>query len=175
MVFNISWLNTQQDKVRIKGKGEQSKERSNALLYILMCCIVTTMINYTNICMQNHTERHSLLEKYTSHFIWKGCVWEGLGDRTELQHIDPHSYGHQRFFPVLLCCLTGGLGPASLGAGFLYRILSLTGLVSKLSIEGLRAPSFGSWLSLPHLVSKTNWLPVSPSYIIVQRPLNISP
>ena len=39
-------------------------------------------------------ERHSSLEKYTSHFIWKGCVWEGVGDRTELQHFDPHSIGH---------------------------------------------------------------------------------
>ena len=26
-------------------------------------------------------------EKYTSHFIWKGCVWVGVGVRTELQHI----------------------------------------------------------------------------------------
>ena len=42
----------------------------------------------------NKDERHSSLEKYTSHFIWKCCVWEGVGDRTELQHIDPHSYGH---------------------------------------------------------------------------------
>ena len=24
------------------------------------------------------------------------CVWEGVGDRTELQYIDPNSYGHQR-------------------------------------------------------------------------------
>ena len=68
--------------------------------------------------MQNHNddtiidERHSFLEKYTSHFIWKGCVWEGVGDRTELQHIDTHSYGHNRFFPVLNW---GPGGPASLG------------------------------------------------------------
>ena len=79
----------------------------------------------------------SLLEKYTSYFNWKGCVWEGVGDRTELQHIDPHSYGHQRFFPVLLGCSTGSLG----------------------------APPAGCWLSLPHLVTnwsglQTNWLPV---------------
>ena len=27
--------------------------------------------------------------------VTKGfTVWEGVGDRTELQHIDPHSYGH---------------------------------------------------------------------------------
>ena len=45
-------------------------------------------------------------------------------------------------------CSIGGLGPNLLGAGFLYRTFSLTGLVSKLS----------DFLS-------------SPSYIIVQRHL----
>ena len=56
--------------------------------------------------MQNHNDAMKMsedtsLEKYTSHFIWKGLKgllkvlqWEGVGDRTELQHIDPHSYGH---------------------------------------------------------------------------------
>ena len=44
-------------------------------------------------------------------------------------------------------------GPASMDVGFLYRILSLSGLVSKLSIGGLRAPSAGCWLSVPHLIS----------------------
>ena len=65
------------------------------------------------------TSGHSSLEKYTSHFIWKGS--KGLrrvllcerwvGDWTELQHNDPHSSGHNSvFFPVLLGCSTGGLG-----------------------------------------------------------------
>ena len=74
-------------------------------------------------------------------------MWEGVGDWTELQHIDPHSYGHQRFFPALQGCSTRGLG----------------------------AYSAGCWLPQPHLVTngsdlQTNWLPVSPSYIIVQSP-----
>ena len=54
-------------------------------------------------CMQNHKdEQHGSLEKYTSHFIWKGSKgllkvllcerWVGVW--TELQHIDPHTYGH---------------------------------------------------------------------------------
>ena len=47
-------------------------------------------------------------------------------------------------------------GPASLSAGFLYRILSPTRLIPNWLIGGLRAPSDGCWLSLPHLVS--NWL-----------------
>ena len=97
----------------------------------------------------NKDEQHSLLEKYTSHFIWKVCVWEGVGDRTELQHIDPHSIGHNCVSFLFSCAAQpGAWGPILLGAGFLYRILSPTGLVSKL----------------------TNFLS-SPSYIIVQRPL----
>ena len=54
------------------------------------------------------TSGHSSVEKYTSHFIWKGS--KGLrrvllcerwvGDWTELQHIDPHSSGyHSLSFP----------------------------------------------------------------------------
>ena len=86
----------------------------------------------------NEDERHSpFRKKYTYHFIWKTCVWEGVRDRTELQHIDPHSYGHQRFFPVLLISSNGGMG------------LSLS----------------GCWFSLLHLISncsglQTNWLTV---------------
>ena len=50
----------------------------------------------------------------------------------------------------------GTWGPASLSAGFLYRILSSTRLIPNCSIGGLRAHSAGSWLSLPHLI--TDWL-----------------
>ena len=120
--------------------------------------------------MQNTTthnnkddERHSLLEKYTSHFIWKGCVWEGVGDRTELQRIDPpNSIGHQYFFPVLLGCSTGGL--ASLGAGFLYRILSPLVWSPTLNqgpegslcwVLDFSTASFSNWSDL-----QTDWLPV---------------
>ena len=52
-------------------------------------------------------------------------LWEGVGDRTELQHIDPHSYGHQRCVFLVL------QGPNSLlDDDFLYRFLSLTHLIS---------------------------------------------
>ena len=82
--------------------------------------------------------QHSLLEKYTSHFIWKGSkgllkvlLWEGVGDRTELQHIDPHSIGHNRVsFPFSWTAQPKGQRPTLLDAGFLYRILSLTHLIS---------------------------------------------
>ena len=88
------------------------------------------------------TNNTVLLEKYTSHFIWKGCVWEGVGDRTELQHIDPHSIGiNSVSFPFSWAAQPGAWGPILLGVGFLYRILSPTG-----------------------------WISFAPSYIIVQRP-----
>ena len=93
-------------------------------------------------------------------------MWEGVGDRTELQHMDPHSYGHQRFFPVLLGCSARSLGAQSLWDMFLNPA-SYPQLVwsPNCSIGGLRGPSAGCWLSLPHLISnwsglQTNWLPV---------------
>ena len=114
-----------------------------------------------------------LLEKYTSHFIWKGCVWEGVGDWTELQHIDPHSIGHNRVsFPFSCAAQPGAWMPSLSGTYSSIQHLSNCNY----SIGGSRAHSAGCWLSLPHLVSnwsglQTNWLPVLPSYIIVQRPL----
>ena len=93
----------------------------------------------------------TVLRKIYLSLYLKGFVWEEVGDRTELQYIDLHSYGHQRcVFLVLQGCSTGGPG-AQLSAGFLYRILSPTGLVSK-----------------------TDFLS-SPSYIIVQSPTQYLP
>ena len=110
-------------------------------------------------------------------------MWERVGDRTELHHIDPHSNGHQRFFPVLLGCSTGGLGTQPFWDMFLNPASSLqlvwspTDLISNCncSIGGLRAHSAGCWLSLPHLVSnwsdlQTDWISCALSNIIVQRP-----
>ena len=49
------------------------------------------------------TQEDFFRELCTFHFICNVCVWEGAGDRTELQYIDPHSYGRQRcVFLVLL-------------------------------------------------------------------------
>ena len=93
-----------------------------------------------------------LLEKYTSHFIWKGCVWEGVGDQTELQHIDPHSIGHNHVsFPFSWAAQPRAWGLPLLGAGFLYRILSPTRLIP-------------NWSDL-----QTDWISCALHYIIVQR------
>ena len=110
---------------------------------------------------------------------WKGWVWEGVGDRREQPHIDPHSIGHNRVsFPFSWAAQPGAWGPSLSGTcssiqhllsncNFSIRglraqsagcRLSLLHLVSNCncSIEGLRAHSAGCWLSPPHLIS--NWL-----------------
>ena len=96
------------------------------------------------------TTRQSFRKIYLSLYL-KVC--EGVGDRRELQCIDPHSYGHQRcVFLVLQGCSTGGLG----------------------------AHSAECWLPLPHLVSNSSDLQLtdilsSPSYIIVPSPTQYLP
>ena len=61
-------------------------------------------------------------------------MWEGVGDRTALQHIDPHSIGHNRVsLPFTWAAQPRARGLPLLSAGFLYRILSPTGLISKLT------------------------------------------
>ena len=116
-------------------------------MYILLYTHMQSHAEHNNAIIM--TTGHSL-KKYTSPFIWKVCVWDGVGDRTDLQHIDPHSYGHQRLFPALQGCSTGGLGAHS-AADFLNHILSPKVLISK-------------------LVSKLTDFLSSLSYIIVQSP-----
>ena len=131
--------------------------------------------------MQIHAEHNDKMKtsedffkKYTYHFIWKVCVWEGVGDRTELRYIDPHSYGHQLcVFLVLQDCSTGGLGAHSAGCGLSLLHLVTNGSPNSLGVP--RAPFAGWWLSLPHLVSNSSDIQLidflsSPSYIIVQSP-----
>ena len=78
---------------------------------------------------------------------WKGCVWEGVGDRTELQHIDTHLLA----ITVLLGCSTGG--------------------------PGAWGPSLcGCWFSLSHLISNSSDPQLTdfclhPGYIIIWCPL----
>ena len=94
------------------------------------------------------------LRKIYLSFYWKGCVWEGVEDRTELQHIDPHSYGHNSVsFPFSWATQPGAWGGQPLWvlvfstASYLKLIWSPTGLIS-------------------------NWLTpcLHPGYIIIWRP-----
>ena len=65
-------------------------QTSSQPYFILECgllrCDSNVVYSYADACRtQRHNEdkQHSLLEKYTSHFIWKCWVWEGVGDRTK--------------------------------------------------------------------------------------------
>ena len=107
---------------------------------------------YIHIYIQKHIqhnkdERTQFFRKIYLSLYWKGCVWEVVGDWTELQHIDRHSYGHNSvsfqfswaaqlgawgsslsrtwssFQHLLSNC---NWGPPLLGVGSLYSILSPT-------------------------------------------------
>ena len=77
---------------------------------------------------------------WTSHFIWKGRVWEGVGDRIELKILTP-----PLVWPSELCL--------SRSPGLLNRRPRGTALCRVLAF------STTSFIQLC-LVSKTNWLPV---------------
>ena len=110
-----------------------------------LCCIVIciNMHIYTYTCRIHidtiiKTSKDFFKKIYLSVYLKGLCVWEGVGDQTELQYIDSHSYGYQHcVFLVLQGCSTRGPGVHSAGCG----------------------------LSLPLLVTnrfglQTNWLPV---------------
>ena len=96
------------------------------------------------------------LEKYTSHFIERvrkgysmfNCERE-LETKQNCNKLTPTLKAISVSFPFSWCCSTGGPGALSAGCCSLYRILSLTHLIS---------------YQLKLLV---------PSYIIVLRPFNL--
>ena len=72
-------------------------------------------------------------------------MWEGVRDRTELQHIDPHSNGHQHFLLVLQGCSTRGPGTQlSAGYCFLHSIISPSLLIPKISLNFLCTDLYNS-------------------------------
>ena len=85
-----------------------------------------------NTYWRNNKSSEEFFKKIYLSLYLKELVWEGVRDQTELQYIDPHSYGHQRcVFLVLQGCSTGGPG-------------------AQLSAE--------CWLSLPNLVTNRSGL-----------------
>ena len=77
------------------------------------------------------------------------------------------------FFSFSRAAQPEGWRPTLLSVGFLYRILSPTGVQTQLGFP--KAPSSGWWISLPQLVSNSCDLQITdflspPSYIIVQSP-----
>ena len=141
--------------MRIKTKmAERSKNDILSILQLLML--------YTHISTYTCRIHIGAMIKKSEDFFKKNmpltlfvrlCVWEGVGDRTKLQYIDPHSYGHQRcVFLVLQGGSTGGLGAQPLWDMFSFQYLVLN----------------SSDLQLTDFLS-------TPSYIIVQSPTQYLP
>ena len=131
--------------------------------------------SYADSYRKNHND---MIRKTREDFICNVCVWEGVGDRTELQYIDPHSYGHQHCVFLILLMLNRRPGGPLCWLSLLHLITNWSGPQSPSGV--LKAPSAGWWLSLPHLVSNSSDLQLtdflsSPSYIIVQSPTQSSP
>ena len=107
---------------------------------------------------------------------WKVCVWVGVRDRTELQHIDPHSYGHKCILSRSPGLLNRGLGAQPLLGHVPHSsILSPIRLIFNCLIGCPEAPLCGvlvfSTASLLQLVwSPRDWTSCALSYIIVHRP-----
>ena len=112
-------------------------------------------------------------------------MWEGVGDRTELQHIDPHSIGHNRVsFPFFWAAQPEAWWPSLSGTCSHSSVFSPTGLISKLIWSPTATSQSGAWgptllgagflscILCPTglMYTLTDFLS-SPSYIIVQRPL----
>ena len=114
-------------------------------------------IIHLHLCRWMH--KHNTIKTSDTVLYWKGCVCEGVGDRTELQQIDSHSCSPgllnrgawgpslsetcssiqhllsnwsdiQLIWSPTATAQSGAWGPTLLGAGFLYRILSPTDWIS---------------------------------------------
>ena len=124
--------------------------------------------------MQKHndaikTSGHSSFRKIYHSLYWKGCVWGGVGDRTELQHIDPHSYGHNSVsFPFSWAARPWVWGPSLSGTRFLFQHLLSN---CNCSIWGLEGPL--CWVLVLSTASYLQliWTSCRRGYIIIWRPL----
>ena len=108
------------------------------------------------------------LEKYTSHFIWKG-----VGDQTELQHIDPHSYGHNNVSFPFSWAAQPGAWPLCWVLGLWSHLLFnwSEALNSNCSIRGSEGPL--CWVLVLFTASYLQliWISCRRGYIIIWCPL----
>ena len=141
-----------------------------ALCYILICRFMHIYI-YTCVII---TMRQSFRKIYTSHFICNVCVWEGVGDRTELQHTDLTSpSGHSRVsFLFSRAAQLEARGPTLLA----FSTASYHQLVWSPNYIGSPEGPFCWMVAFPTtLVSNSSDLQLAdflspPSYIIVHSP-----
>ena len=81
-------------------------------------------------------------------------LWVGVGDRTELQYIDPHSYDHQRCVFLVLLMLNQRPGGSAFCWVLAFSTTSSHQRVSE-TTGGPEGPFGREWLSLPHLISNS--------------------
>ena len=121
------------------------------------------------------TSGHRSLEKYTSHFIWKGSkgllkvlLWEGVGDRTGMQHIDPTLMAITVFLFRSPGLLNRGPGAQPLWDMFPIPASSLQ---LQLLNRGLEGPPLLRAGSLYRIFLQLVWTSCRRGYIIIWRPL----
>ena len=89
------------------------------LFHILEIFLCSHEQLYIHICMQKHIqhnkeERKHFCRKIYLSLYWKGCVWEGVGDRTKTAtYWPPNSSGyHSLFFPFSWAAQPAAWGPS---------------------------------------------------------------
>ena len=112
--------------------------------------------------MQNHNDdtiktSDTSLKKYTSHFIWKGSCERELETEQNCNILIPTLMAISIVsFSFSRAAQPEAWGPRSLlDAGFLYRIFSPTGLVSKTNWLPVSTEIYNS--SIAHSISPHNW------------------
>ena len=117
----------------------------------------------------NKDERTQFFRKIYLSLYWKGCVWEGVGDRTKtVTYWPPLFWLSQAFLPVLLGYSTGGLGAQPLlGHVSHSSIFSPTDL--NFLLPGLYnnlTPTYFLWASQFHTQFNPSTVKVAPDFLI---------
>ena len=131
------------------------------ILIICLCFLLNTIKTSDAVLYKTY------LSLYLKGFerVTKVLLWEGVGDQTELQHIDPHSYGHNSVsFPFSWAAQPGSWGPS---------IFSPTDWGSELQLLNRRpgGPASLGAGSLYRILFPTCWTSSAPTYIIVRAHL----
>ena len=151
-----------------------------SVFYSPSCCIlIYTTYTYIHIYAEYILTQwiktsEDFFKKYTSHFIVRFAFERELETEQNCNILTPTLMAISVVsFSFSRATQPEAQGLTMLSTGFLYRILSPTGLQTPSGVP--RAPSAGWWLSLPHIFSNSSELQLhdflfSPSYIIVQLP-----
>ena len=160
VIAPLAWGNKLHEREALLSRRFSYKVwRAVLYTYIIQLYIYTYICWIHTDAMNKQTSEDFFKKIYLSLYC-KVCVWEGVGDQTELQYIDPHSYGHQRC--VFLVLLMLNWGPTLLA----FSTASYHQLVwSPNSIGGPKGPlcwvvAFPTTSFLQLIWSPTHWLPV---------------